>query len=241
VKHIVIALSVLFAGSQALAQTVNAPAINAGDSWTYRVTVEKGTSGWNQSRDEVTVSRVTASSIYYTSKPSGSTQPPKDLFSGLDWSRLRDVNGKETVVNKPLEFPLTAGRSWEIDYIEQHPNKVHKSEQWNTKYIVLGFETIEVPAGTFNAIKVESEGHWTAELEPMQTVVQGASSTADSTAMVTQTQKARTEPAAGRTYKAFWYAPEVKRWVKSIEEYYSAGGVRNERFTQELESFHVSQ
>jgi hypothetical protein len=41
----------------------------------------------------------------------------------------------------------------------------------------------------------------------------------------------------GRLYKAFWYAPEVKRWVKSVEEYYSNGGVRNERYTQELESF----
>jgi hypothetical protein len=31
--------------------------------------------------------------------------------------------------------------------------------------------------------------------------------------------------------------PEVKRWVKSVEEYYSSGGVRNERYAQELQSF----
>jgi hypothetical protein len=43
--------------------------------------------------------------------------------------------------------------------------------------------------------------------------------------------------ATGRTYKAFWYAPEVKRWVKSVEEYYGSGGVRNESYTTELESF----
>jgi hypothetical protein len=59
--------------------------------------------------------------------------------------------------------------------------------------------------------------------------------------MVTQVQKARTEPATGRTYKAFWYVPEVRRWVKSVEEYYGSGGVRNERFTMELESFKVSE
>jgi hypothetical protein len=29
----------------------------------------------------------------------------------------------------------------------------------------------------------------------------------------------------------------VKRWVKSVEEYYSSGGVRNERYSEELESF----
>jgi hypothetical protein len=42
---------------------------------------------------------------------------------------------------------------------------------------------------------------------------------------------------SGRTYKAFWYVPEVRRWVKSVEEYYGSGGVRNERYTAELESF----
>jgi hypothetical protein len=241
VKSIIVASLSMLAGAAAWAQSVNAPAIKAGDTWTYRETTEKGPSGWNQSRDEVTISRVTSSSIYYASKPSGSTQPPRELISGLDWSRVRDVNGKETVVNRPLVFPLTAGKSWEIEYTEQHPTKVHKSEQWNSKYTVVGFETIEVPAGKFNAVKVEAEGHWTAELEPMQTVVQGAQSTADGTSMVTQAQRTRSEPATGRTYKAFWYSPEVKRWVKSVEEYYSAGGVRNERYTQELESYKVNE
>ncbi len=89
-------------------------------------------------------------------------------------------------------------------------------------------------------MKVEEEGHWTAELEPMQTVVQGAQSTPGSTAMVTQTQTTKAEPVAGRTYKAFWYVPEVKRWVKSVEEYYSASGIRSARYTQELESYQVS-
>jgi hypothetical protein len=41
---------------------------------------------------------------------------------------------------------------------------------------------------------------------------------------------------SGRTYKAFWYVPEVRRWVKSVEQYYGSGGVRNERYTGELES-----
>jgi len=55
--------------------------------------------------------------------------------------------------------------------------------------------------------------------------------------MVTQVEKTVAREASGRTYKAFWHVPEVKRWVKSVEEYYSSGGIRNERYTQELESF----
>jgi len=239
-KAIVLGFLGVVVATSALAQKVDAPAIKAGDTWTYRVTTEKGPSGWHQASEEVTVSRVTSSSIYYTSKPSGSTQAPKELFAGLDWSRIRDVNGTETVVNRPLSFPLAAGKTWDVQYTELHPNKDYRSEQWNNKFTVVGFEMVEVPAGKFNALKVESEGHWTAELEAAQTVVQGAQSSADATSMVTQTRKTRVEPVTGRTYKAFWYVPEVRRWVKSVEEYYGSGGVRSERYTGELESFKLN-
>ena len=223
------------------AEGVNAPTVKAGDTWTYKTTTEKGPSGWNQARDETTVSRVTSSSIYFTVKPSGSTQPEKELFAGTDWSRVRDIDGKETVINRPLSFPLSAGKAWEVHYTEQHPNKTFKSEEWNNKYTVVGYESIEVPAGKFKALKIEAEGRWTAELEPTQTVVQGAQSNADGTSMVTQTQKTTDKTVSGRTYKAFWYVPEVKRWVKSVEEYYGSGGVRNEKYTGELESFKLAE
>jgi hypothetical protein len=223
------------------AQSLNAPTVKAGDTWTYKTTTEKGASGWSQIRDETTVSRVTASTIYYTVKASGSNQPERELFAGIDWSRARDVNGKEMVVNKPLSFPLTAGKTWELHYTEQQPNKAHRSEEWNNKYTVVGYETVEVPAGKFNALKIESEGHWTAEVEPTQTVVQGAQSSAAGVSMVTQTQKVTDRTASGRTYKAFWYVPEVRRWVKSVEEYYASNGVRNEKYTGELESFNLTQ
>jgi hypothetical protein len=234
------ALFVVGVAASASAQTLNAPIIKAGDTWTYRTTTEKGASGWNQTRDETTVSRVTSSTIYYTVKASGSTQSPKELFAGPDWSRARDIDGKETVVNRPLAFPLTTGKAWEVRYTEQHPNKTFRSEEWLNKYSVVGFENIEVPAGKFNALKIEAEGRWTAELEPTQTVVQGAQSNADGTSMVTQTQKTTGRTVSGRTYKAFWYVPEVRRWVKSVEEYYGSGGVRNERYTGELESLKLT-
>jgi hypothetical protein len=225
----------------AAAQTMNAPAIKAGDAWIYKSTTEKGASGWNQTHDETAVSRVTSSTIYYTVKATGSTQPAKELFAGADWSRVRDIDGKETVVNRPLAFPLAPGKSWEVRYTEPHPNKQFRSEEWTHKYTVVGFESVEVPAGKFNALKIEAEGRWTAVLEPTQTVVQGAESNSEGTSMVTQTQKTTDKTVSGRTYKAFWYVPEVRRWVKSVEEYYGNGGVRNERFTGELESFKLTE
>lgn len=220
-----------------LAQTLELPAVKAGDTWKYRSTVEKGSNGWTQTEDEILVSRVTSSSIYYSTKQSGSTQPPKDLIAGLDWRRTRDINGTETVVNQPLEFPLSTGNSWTVEYTEQHPNKAHTFEQWQRTYKAVGYETVEVPAGRFHALKIEAEGRWTAEREPAHAIVQSAEASGGNASMVTEVKNTDKAPVSGRTYKAFWYAPEVKRWVKSVEEYYGSGGVRTERYTTELESF----
>lgn len=220
-----------------LAQNFDLPTIKSGDSWIYRNTVEKGSGGWNQTEEEITVARVTTSSIYCEVKPAGSAQAPTELIMGADWARLRAVNGTETVVNKPLSFPLSPGKTWEVQYTEQQPNKAHKFEKWDSKFTVVGYEMVEVPAGKFNALKVESEGTWNAELNPIQAVVQSAQVSQGNTTMVTQAQKTTDRPISGRTYKAFWYVPETKRWVKSVEEYYSTGGVRTERYTQELSSF----
>jgi hypothetical protein len=149
----------------ASAETLNAPSIRGGDAWIYKSTTEKGASGWNQTHDEIAVSRVTSATIYFTVKATGSTQPAKELFAGVDWSRVRDIDGKETVVNKPLAFPLATGKTWEVRYTEAHPNKQFRSEEWAHKYTVVGFEAVEVPAGKFNALKIEAEGRWTAAVE----------------------------------------------------------------------------
>ena len=237
VKKSFLLLIGLVLSSSAWSQTLERPALREGDSWTYRLTTEKGQSGWNQTHEEITVTRVTATTVFMSMKASGSTQPPKEVFGGNDWSRSRDVNGKETVVSRPLSFPLSQGKSWEVVYQEDNPNKHHKSEKFENHFTVVGFETLEVPAGKFRALKIESDGHWEADLAPEQTVVQGAQSGQGGATLVTEVQKTTAKHVTGRLYKAYWYVPEIKRWVKSIEEDYSSDGVRNERFTVELESF----
>ncbi len=223
------------------AQNIDQPAVKGGDTWRYRVTHETGPNGWNQTHEDLTVDRVSSSAIYFDVKQQGSTQAPNHVYMGLDWSRVRNVNGTETLVNRPLAFPLAVGKAWEVNFDEQNPNRRFKSEKRSRKYKVLGYETVEVPAGTFKAIKVESEGQWVAELAPTQNVVQGGQTGPNGASMVTQVQ---TTPAGtkvmGRSYAVLWYAPEVKRWVKSVEDDYDSGGARNSRSTVELESFKVS-
>jgi len=231
------ALIGLALSSGAWSGTLDRPVIKVGDTWIYRTTTERGASAWNQTDDEIKVTRVTPTAIFVATKTTGSTQPPKEMWVGPDWSRMRDVNGKETVVNRPFAFPLSDGKSWDLVYTEQNPNKNHKTEKIDRHFSVVGYETVEVPTGKFRALKIESEGHWEAQVAPGQSVVQGAQTGQGSATMVTQVQSTAERPTSGRLYEAFWYVPEVKRWVKSVEEYYSSGGVRNERYSQELESF----
>ena len=59
-------------------------------------------------------------------------------------------------------------------------------------------------------------------------------------ATVTQTQRSGPTSVTGRLYKALWYAPAVKRWVKMVEEDYAGSGTRNARSTNELTAFKVA-
>lgn len=224
----------------AAAESVELPVVKAGDNWLYKTTIEKGQSGWTEEHDEYRVVHAGKTSILLAVKANGSSQAPKERLVGSDWSIFRNVNGEEKVVNRPLLFPLKEGKSWETEYTEDHPNKDHKREHFQIDYSVTGWEEIDVPAGHFNAIKVEAEGKWKAELESSVNVVSSSQAKQSGATVVMQSQKLPQQSVTGRLYKAFWYVPQVKRFVKSVEENYNAGGIRNERFTVELESFKVS-
>lgn len=223
----------------AQAQTVPAPRVSANDTWTYQNTVENKT-GWHQADIESTVEHASASSIAISNKQAGSTNPPREMLVGGDWSRSRSVNGHQTVVNRPLNFPLSVGKTWEVDYTEDHPNRVHTSEHWHTVFKVTGWEDITVPAGTFHALKIEGDGEWSAAIAPAVGNASGTRLDAQGTTTVMQTTRTAPSTVSGRLYKAFWYAPSVKKWVKSVEEYYGPNDVRSERYMDELKSFKVA-
>ena len=229
---------VLVAGA-AQAQALGAPKLSLDDSWVYQNTIEnKG--GWHQTRIENLVTRAGATTIAVSSKPVGSTMPATDHLTGADWSRSRSINGHDTLINRPMAFPLSVGKSWQVEYTEDHPNRAHSSERFKTGYKVTGWEDVTVPAGVFHALKIEADGEWFAAIAPATSVASGARADAQGTTMVMQSARIVPATVSGRTYKAFWYVPGVKRWVKSVEEYYDSNGTRNERFMDELESYKVS-
>ena len=229
-------LAALLAHSEGRAQTLTAPPIVAGDRWTYESTTE-ARAGWRQSRIALTVLRAGPEAIEISSQPVGSTMPPVTRLIGPDWSRVRSVDGHEQVVNRPLAFPMHVGESWVVDYSEHHPNRQHESEHVRSVYKVVGWEEISVPAGLFRALKIEAGGEWSAVLAPSVSAVAGTRLDEAGASTVMQTHRNTAAHVSGRTYKAFWYVPSVKRWVKSVEEYYDPNGIRVERYEDELLSF----
>jgi hypothetical protein len=235
-KRILLTLTACLMTGYAAAQPVETPAIRAGDHWVYRSTSEKGPTGSVSARQEIKVSRVTSSTIFYSNVMS-TTQIPQELFSGLDWSRTRSINGKETTITKALSFPLEPGKAWDLSYEEENPGGNYLKQRRTFKFIVVGNEVIEVPAGKFNAIKIEAEGHWHALVAAGESTMSASNSSEKGSSTHTQTKQMPKRETTGRLYKVFWYVPEIKRWAKSVEENYSSTGRRNERFTMELESY----
>ncbi|WP_083370152.1 hypothetical protein [Chromobacterium sphagni] len=140
------------ASAAAHAQSWGEPDVKAGDKWVYRMTTEKAGAGWGETSNEFTVARVSSRLIYQA----GTSQPPSVSFWNRDWSVVREFDGVETLTNQPLSFPLTIGKSWALKYTDPHPANNFKSLQWDSKYTVVGFEPVEVPAGKFNALKIEA-------------------------------------------------------------------------------------
>lgn len=220
----------------AYAQSVDAPPLTAGDSWVYAETVETGPQGFSSKNTLITVERVDSHNVLISTKQDGSNQPPVESMVGLDWSRSRDINGKQQVINRPFEFPLSQGKKWTVEYTELNPNRLRSSETFHSDFVVTGWEYVQVPAGKFMALKVESEGQWSAVLAPVAVGGVQAVATPGRVTTVSNAQRIAPRTISGRLYKSFWYVPSEKRFVKAVEEYYDIKGVRSQRFTEELRS-----
>jgi hypothetical protein len=224
-------------GALARSTSVLAPVLSPGDSWTYANSIE-ARGNTRTTHDMITVKQADNRFIAITVKAVGASGPGSDRLVGPNWSVVRSVNGRQTVVNQPLAFPLSVNKSWTMSYTEQTPaDRTHLREQISMTYKVTGWEDVTVAAGTFHAARIEGDGSWTADL-PGNTLTARARTANGSNVAVMSQQASRV--ASGRMLATFWYVPEVERWVKCDEEIYSSTGVLTKRTTAELESFEVA-
>jgi hypothetical protein len=240
-KTIITLCSIMFSFSVAVAGSLDLPNVKPGDKWISKNITETGKDSWVEKHREFTVMRNTPDSILLSIKEVGSKLPPDEQLVGADWSMFKNINGQEVIVSRPFDFPLYQGKSWNIEYVEDHPNKNRKNQQIRLNYRVVGWEEIEVPAGKFNAMKIEAEGNWKAELESSVGATISTKASPSGSMAIMQAGKVPHKLLTGRLYKAFWYVPSVKRFVKIMEEDFNTQGARDRRFTSELESFKVSE
>ncbi len=240
-KALVVLLLVVFPLSISAAENLDRPNVKPGDKWNIQTTVEvPQKNDWRQSRYEMTVVRAGSSGILVSMQERNSKRPAFEVMFGADWSRFRSINGEETVVEKPFNFPLAQGKTWEVQYAEDHPNKDYKNSSHALKYTVIGWEDVEVPAGKFKALKIEADGRWKGELAPVEGSITGTRKDEGGSTTVTSSRKVIPKVQTGRIYRAYWYAPQVKTFVKTIDEGYTTGGNLSRRTTQELESYKVA-
>ncbi len=213
---------------------VAAPALNPGAAWTYAESVEsRGTS--RVAHEVMTLVRADSQTIVVNIRAVNGAGPGREQLVGPEWSRVRSVNGRPTVVNRPLAYPLALGKTWTLDYSELSPaDRSHTKESWQSTYKVAAWEEVTVPAGTFRALRIDADGSWTAELPANTMLAQGRAPNGANVAVASR-QGPRT--ATGRFLKTFWYVPEVHRWVKSEEDTFDTNGVRTGHVTADLEAY----
>jgi hypothetical protein len=88
-----------------------------------------------------------------------------------------------------LQFPLQVGREWAIPFeVEASARPANRNAKWQWKARVVAAEAVTVPAGTFQAFKIEYDGSFATR----------------------QGNKSWT----GTSKEVAWFAPELNRIVK---------------------------
>lgn len=187
-----LAIPFIFFAAGAFAQTVEKPEVHVGDRWTWQHTNglvnEKD---FSQIEDVVNVSD---SEIRTRLRIKGR---PGSLIAtyNRDWNPIDLGSAKYEPYLKNFAFPLQAGKKWDAT-ADKMLFSNGKHGKFFLKANVVAFEKVTVPAGVFDAYKVN--------------VVLDASGT-DEDANI------------GHTVETYWYAPAVQRYVK-VEYVFSRDG-----------------
>jgi len=171
--------------SAAIAGASAAAAFKVGDNWVYKATDRD----YTVVRERKTVLRVESVTDREVHIRAGSKNWLRYTPEGnLIASLPRDGIERRFEPTVPLySFPLEPGKTWQTKYrTTRSDGRVFDNDRSVT---VVGWEEVKVPAGTFRALKISS-------LTWYRRVDSGGSG-------------------GGRSVFNYWYAPEVKRLIKS--------------------------
>jgi hypothetical protein len=182
---LLIAIPIVSAGQAE--RRVLKPEIRTGDSWTYRST-NVITPGANDYEHRVSFTDGKVILLVTTRKSDGKEY---DSSWTSDWNAVTSYSGR---MFRPhtgfLRFPLRVGDTYQYSFDSMAPRSSTVLSVTKGSAKVAGWDVVDVPAGKFDAIKVEYES-----TTPL--------SDGSGTFWVRGTA---------------WYAPDVRRWIKTRTE-----------------------
>ena len=236
-------LSLALVAGTLKAQPLQQPAFAPADQWTYATKFEEAGRETILRKVAFSVIRSSSRSLVVSVRLNDSDTGSRQEVLNPDWSKPISINGVEVVTRRPFNFPLEVGKTWTVNYVEPGVAPGVKFQRNEMTYTVVGWEDVKVPAGQFKALKIEVDGTWYKEFDEQGPLAASSITNAGPTTNVqAATRKAYTPPpATGRRYQVWWYAPEVKREIKLINETTSSNGNLGLRESSELEVFSLTK
>ncbi len=235
------ALATLLAVTVGVADTaseVQVPQFKLGDTWVYDRTVQRGTTGYNEGRWQLSIDRIDDDSVLLGAKPEGSPNAPQEQLRGRDLRYLRDIDGQQTTTGRPVAFPLAIGRTWTTDFTDP-PANGHGPAHWRLSYKATGWTDVVTAAGRFHAVHIEAKGQWSTT-NTATTTSSATTSTPEGSTTIVRRSTPDPGPTSGTSYRSYDYAPELRGFVKTIYDDYNSDNVRTRRTVQTLVSFKLA-
>jgi len=234
------AIAIVGLGARGLADdrvATPAPTFRPGDSWVFEDTLEKGAQGFRQQRVDLVVERIDDSTMVVGIRPDGAPVGFEDHVTGLDWSKRELINGEEATTTRPFVFPMTAGDTWSVDYVDPARRGNLISDHVRRHYKVVDWEDVTVPAGTFHALKIEARGVDELTIQVPAAVASGAVGSPGEATTVSHAQRGGRAVVSRVVDEEFYYVPAIRNYAKSVEEQYNTDNVRLSRQTRVLISY----
>lgn len=184
------------------------PLVKAGDAWSYRRTDYTQSSPTITFRETVTFANERV--IQMIDQRKGASREIDTTYTA-EWNAVSSPNSGIFVPDQGLlRFPLRPGDAHDSSYDVRFPRQGEREVKHERHVRVIGWENVTVPAGTFRALRVESEGTW-------YRVDTGF---------------------AGGAKEVMWYSPQVRRYVKWTFDNWTPRG-RSQSWAWELVDYHV--
>lgn len=180
---------------------VNAPTSKLGEIAKYRnVDLWNNKELWTSQTELVEIQ-----TDRFVSRVTSSDNPqPRASYFTREWQPCRTMqNSDQSVCAGAFKFPLQTGNKHAYEKLPWSNGNGHSSGSCEVK----GEEKVTVPAGTFDAVRIECNGFWNR-------VFGGAFS--------------------GRVIETHWYAPKISRLLKTQYTDYNSGsgGIFNKTQTE---------